>query len=85
MSHDRFRASILELIRRTSTVLPRDVTEILRLRQSLELGGSAAEFALELVMANIGLAKSQSAPLCQDAGTISFYVRTPIGFDHLIQ
>jgi fumarate hydratase class I len=84
MHRDRFRASILELIRRTSTVLPADVTEILRLRQSLERRGSAAEFALELVMANIGLARTNSAPICQDTGTITFYLRTPVGFDQLL-
>ena len=32
---------------------------------------------------NIGLAKRLSAPICQDTGTITFYARTPVGFDQL--
>src|SRR5205823_1760507 len=32
---------------------------------------------------NIGLAKKLSAPICQDTGTITFYVKTPVGFDQL--
>src|SRR5205085_10297235 len=35
------------------------------------------------VAANIALAKQRSAPICQDTGTITFYVKTPAGFDQL--
>lgn len=83
MTSERFCNSILELIRRTSTALPADVTDVIRLRQSLERRASAAEFALELVMTNIGLARAEAAPICQDTGTLTFYVRTPVGFDQL--
>lgn len=83
MKSDRFRAAALELIRRTSAYLPHDVTEVLEAHRAAEQVGSRADLALELVMANIGLAKRQSAPICQDTGTITFYISTPVGFDQL--
>lgn len=83
MNIDQFRAQILELIRRTSAFLPHDVSEVIDAHRALEQVGSRADLALELVTANIGLAKRQSAPICQDTGTITFYVKTPVGFDQL--
>lgn len=78
-----FHDSLLELIRRTSAYLPADVTEVLDTHAALEQRGSRADLALRLVAANIALAKRKSAPICQDTGTITFYVKTPIGFDQL--
>lgn len=83
MNESRFHTQILELIRRTSAVLPQDVTEIIDARRAFEQAGSKADLALDLVMQNIGLAKRASAPICQDTGTITFYIKTPVGFDQL--
>src|SRR5262245_8211503 len=83
MSRDTFFASVLELIRRTSAVLPPDVVTVLDLHRALEQHGSRADLALDLVKANIGVAKRLSAPICQDTGTITFYLKTPVGFDQL--
>lgn len=83
MNSDLFQANILELIRRTSAYLPPDVSNVLELRRKLEQAGSKANLALDLVSQNIGLAKRFSAPICQDTGTITFYVSTPVGFDQL--
>jgi fumarate hydratase class I len=83
MSSARFHAQILELIRRTSAYLPPDVSQVIEAHRALEQAGSKADLALELVAQNIGLARRLSAPICQDTGTITFYVRTPIGFDQL--
>jgi fumarate hydratase class I len=80
---NRFRAQLLELIRRTSAYLPRDVNQVLQMQHALEQQGSKADLALRLVGANIALAKQKSAPICQDTGTISFYIKTPVGFDQL--
>jgi fumarate hydratase, class I len=49
----------------------------------MEQQGSKADLALNLVSYNIGLARHLSAPICQDTGTITFYVKTPVGFDQL--
>src|SRR5215475_4925525 len=83
MNRDLFRNNILELIRRTSAFLPPDVEAVINLQRKLEASGSKAEFALELVAQNIGLAKARSLPICQDTGTIGFYFETPAGIDQL--
>lgn len=83
MSAAKFHAAILELIRRTSAFLPPDVTSVIDQHRLLEQRGSKADLALDLVMQNIGLAKRLSAPICQDTGTITFYIKTPVGFDQL--
>jgi len=83
MNSSKFHAQVLELIRRTSAYLPPDVNEIIETHRTLEQAGSKADLALELVAQNILLAKRLSAPICQDTGTITFYIRTPVGFDQL--
>jgi fumarate hydratase class I len=83
MTAGKFHTHILELIRRTSAFLPPDVTQVLEMHRALEQAGSKACLALDLVSQNIGLAKRLSAPICQDTGTITFYIKTPIGFDQL--
>ena len=81
--NDRFHAQILELIRRTSAYLPPDVSRVIETHRALEEAGLRAGLALRLVAQNILLARSLSAPICQDTGTITFYIRTPLGFDQL--
>jgi fumarate hydratase class I len=83
MNKDTFRQNILELIRRTSAFLPPDVENVITFQRKLEAAGSKADFALELVAQNIGLAKARSLPICQDTGTIGFYFETPAGVDQL--
>lgn len=83
MNSNRFHGHILELIRRTSAFLPPDVSRVLEMHRALESAGSKADLALDLVLKNIGLAKARSAPICQDTGTVTFYVRTPVNFDQL--
>ena len=83
MNLQTFHKNILELIRRTSAFLPPDVENVISLQRKLETAGSKAEFALELVAQNIGLAKAKSLPICQDTGTIGFYFETPAGIDQL--
>ncbi len=83
MNRETFRQNILELIRRTSAFLPPDVENVINLQRKLETSGSKANFALELVAQNIGLAKARSLPICQDTGTINFYFETPKGVDQL--
>jgi fumarate hydratase class I len=83
MNRDVLHQNILELIRRTSAYLPPDVESVINLQRKLETSGSKADFALELVAQNIGLAKAKSLPICQDTGTINFFFDTPIGVDQL--
>ncbi len=78
------KASLLELIRRTSTILPDDVVSAVRAARTVESAGSNAEVALNVIGCNIDLAKASSLPLCQDTGTILFYVHAPVGYDQLL-
>jgi fumarate hydratase class I len=71
---------ILELIRRTSSSLPKDVEDRLRAAVEKEALGSAARGALETIMKNIELSRAQSTPICQDTGTPIFYVHYPEGW-----
>jgi fumarate hydratase class I len=75
--------SIVELIRRTSTILPDDVVRAVTEARKAEAEGSNADVALNVIGCNIGLARDSSLPLCQDTGTILFYVHTPVGYDQL--
>jgi fumarate hydratase class I len=83
MNREKFRQNMLELIRRTSAFLPPDVESVITFQRKLESSGSKAEFALELVAQNIGLAKARSLPICQDTGTINFYFETPRDVDQI--
>jgi fumarate hydratase class I len=75
--------SILELIRRTSTQLPDDVVRAVTGARTQEEKGSNADVALDVIGCNIVLARDNSLPLCQDTGSILFYVHTPVGYDQI--
>lgn len=75
--------SLLELIRRTSAEIPDDVHQAILGSLENEKKGTIAANAMQLIEQNIGLAKSKSQPICQDTGSILFYVDCPIGFDQL--
>jgi fumarate hydratase class I len=83
MNQEKFEANLLELIRRTSAFLPPDVQQSITARMAAEQPGSLADFALDLVAQNIGLAKHLSMPICQDTGTVSFYLKVPVGVNQV--
>lgn len=75
--------SLLELIRRTSAEIPDDVNQALIQSLEHEKKGTIAESALKIIEQNIALAKKKSQPICQDTGSILFYVDCPVGFDQI--
>jgi fumarate hydratase class I len=75
--------SLLEIIRRTSAEIPGDVQEAIMSSLEREKKGTIAESALKIIERNIELAKQKSQPICQDTGTIIFYVDCPVGFDQV--
>ena len=75
--------SLLELIRRTSAEIPDDVNQALIQSLENEKKGTIAESALKIIEQNIALAKQKSQPICQDTGSILFYVDCPVGFDQI--
>src|SRR5579859_1630112 len=76
--------SLLELIRRTSAEIPDDVNQSIIASLEQEKKGTIAESALKIIDQNIQLAKRKSQPICQDTGSILFYVDCPVGFDQIL-
>lgn len=71
--------SVLELIRRASTVLPDDVFDALRAAgESAEVSRAAS--ILASLCRNAEIARANSTPMCQDTGTLTFWVETPYDF-----
>lgn len=75
--------TLLELIRRTSAEIPADVQQAILTSLETEKKGTIAESALKIIERNIELAKRKSQPICQDTGSIIFYVDCPVGFDQI--
>ena len=75
--------SLLELVRRTSAEIPDDVHQAILDSLEREKQGTIAESAMKIIEQNIKLAQRKSQPICQDTGSIIFYVECPIGFDQL--
>jgi fumarate hydratase class I len=75
--------SLLELIRRASAEIPEDVHNAILASLEREKKGTIAESAMKIIEQNIGLAKNKSQPICQDTGSIIFYVDCPVALDQL--
>jgi fumarate hydratase class I len=75
--------SLLELIRRTSAEIPDDVHRAILNSRLREQKGTIAESAMQIISQNIDLAKTKSQPICQDTGSILFYVDCPVGYDQM--
>ena len=65
---------LVALIRATSSTLPADVLRALRAARRREAGGSSAAAVLGTVLDNCAIAAKRGSPLCQDTGTLTFFV-----------
>ncbi len=72
--------SLLELLRVSSTIIPDDVQKVVLKALKAEAENTSAKYAMDIIDANIKLAKMKSQPICQDTGTIIFKVYHPPGF-----
>src|SRR5690242_14357602 len=75
--------SLVELIRRTSAEIPDDVHKVILASLENEKKDSLAANAIKIIDQNIALAKNKSQPICQDTGSILFYVDVPVGYDQI--
>lgn len=75
--------SLMELIRRTSAEIPDDVQKAILRSLEQEKKGTIAESALKIIERNVEMAKRKSQPICQDTGSILFYVDGPVGLDQI--
>ncbi len=75
--------SLLELIRVTSAEIPDDIQRVILKALAAEEKNTTAEYAMNIIKANIELAKKKSQPICQDTGTVLFYIEHPAGLDQI--
>lgn len=80
---NNLKTSLLEFIRKTSCEMPKDVLSAIERWTEKEATGSRARYAMDIVCEDIKLAKDLSQPICQDTGSILFFVKAPKGFDQL--
>ena len=67
-------SKIVGLIRRTSSTLPPDALKALKAAARREAKGSSARMVLDTLVRNAALAARNGTPMCQDTGTLTFFV-----------
>lgn len=65
---------IASLIRDTASSLPEDVELAIADAASREEPGSGAKAVLEAILENVSIARAAGTPLCQDTGTLTFFI-----------
>lgn len=73
-------SSILELIRINSTSLPDDVMKALNIAYEKEEKDSTARSILEVILKNVEESQKRSLPVCQDTGSLIFYVEHDLNY-----
>jgi len=71
--------AFLELLRRGATDLPPDVEAALRAAHAREEEGKPAKGVFQTILENVEMARRDSTPICQDTGSIIFYIDYPVG------
>ena len=66
--------TLVSLVRETSSSLPGDVVSALKASLRRESRGSSAGVVIKTILDNCALAKGSSSPLCQDTGTLTFFI-----------
>lgn len=79
ISREGLKEALIELLRRTSAVLPDDVVRRLKELRETEKPDSRARRTLDSIFINIEMAESASRPICQDTGTVTFDIEYPFG------
>ncbi len=78
-----FRESMLELIIQTSTNLPPDVRQAMKLALDVENPATQSGQALSIIGQNIDMALDDEGPICQDTGFPTFEIKTPVGVNQI--
>ena len=65
---------LVAFIRDTSSALPEDVLKALKASLRKEEKGSSAAVVLKTILDNCAIAAKRGTPLCQDTGTLTFFV-----------
>lgn len=78
LAETKFRAAIVEMLRRAEITLPQDVAHVLRRSRARERN-RIARLQLDCMLRNLELAKNLGAPICQDTGTLTFFIQLGSG------
>lgn len=78
----QFLETCVEIIRKTSAELPDDVIRTLESGRKQEAQDSRGQYAMNIIKDNISLAKKKSQPLCQDTGSVLFFIHFPAKTDY---
>ena len=73
------KTAILELIRRAATDLSPDVEEVLDRAHEREDDGTPAKGVFNTILENVRQARENGTPICQDTGSLIFYIDFPQG------
>ncbi|MFH1609257.1 MAG: fumarate hydratase, partial [Candidatus Bipolaricaulota bacterium] len=76
-----FAKELSAAIGKAATVLPADAVRALEATRDREAG--SARVQLEAILQNVKIAREGAVPICQDTGTITFFVKLGVGFPHL--
>ena len=71
---EKLVSRLARFIRETSSSLPEDAEHALRKALRREEKGSSARMVLETILRNVELARAAGTPVCQDTGTLTFFV-----------
>jgi fumarate hydratase class I len=81
---DQFKQSMIALIAETSSNLPPDVRRAMAHAMEIEKSGTQSALALQTIALNIDMACEGVAPICQDTGTPTFEIKTPVGVNQIV-
>ncbi len=73
------KEAFLGLIRKAATDLPPDVEQVLQKAYEKEDSGTPAKEVFATILENVKMAREQSTPICQDTGSLVFYIDYPEG------
>jgi fumarate hydratase class I len=80
----QWQSIFYDLIVRTSTDLPEDVEARLRQCRDSEDAQTGAPEILGTILENVDLARASRQPICQDTGSLLFWIETPAGVDRKV-
>ena len=71
---EKLVSRLASFIQETSSSLPDDAEQALHKALRREAKGSSARMVLETILNNVELARAAGTPVCQDTGTLTFFV-----------
>lgn len=78
LTEAKFRAAIVEMLRRAETTLPKDIVRALKQGRARERT-PIAKLQFDCMLKNLELARKLDAPICQDTGTFTFFIQLGSG------